>query len=100
MRFKHERTLWYSETEDLAAQLANKTESELLDIFDDSDIIELRTCSDKKTTIIGRLLSLVIFPLLIIISMFKWALTGDRFLDSWFKKSKLLESIREYTGLK
>ena len=100
MRFKDERVLWFSETEILAAKLANKTEYELQEIFDESDIIELRTGKAKKVSFIGRFLSLIVFPLLVVLSLFKWLLTGDRYLDSWFKRSAFLELIREFCGLK
>ncbi len=100
MRFKNERVLWHSETEDLAAKLVGKSKDEIQDIFEDNDVISLKTCEKIKVTIIGRLLCIPVFLLMVIVSVFKWFMTGDRYLDSWFKKYKTLEIVREYTGLK
>jgi hypothetical protein len=92
--------LWYAETEDLSHKLANKSARELQEIFDSGDIIELRTAKDKRVNTIGRLLSVPTFVLLILLSGVKWLVTGDRYLDSWFKQSKILSKIIEYTGIK
>ncbi len=100
MRFKHERVLWHSETEDLAAKLVGKSKDEIQDIFEDSDVISLKTGDKIKVTIIGRLLCIPVFILMVVVSILKWFITGDRYLDSWFKKYKTLERVREYTGLK
>lgn len=100
MRFKDEKEMWYADTEHLAAKLADKSQKEIQEILDDRDVIKLRSCERSSISFLGRLSSIVVFPSLIILMAVKWLVSGDRYLDSWAKKYKFLNSIINFSGIK
>ncbi len=100
MRFKDERNMWHSETEDLAEALADKSASEIQEILDEHDVITLRTGERERLNIFNRLFWIAAFPILFSLFCVKWLLTGDGHLDSWAKKFKPLELVFKYSGVK
>lgn len=91
--------MWYSETEVLAARLANKDQCDIQEILDDHDVIRLQSQERNKLNIFNRLFLAFSFPFLIILFCIKWLLTGDGHLDSWAKKFKPLSLIFKFSGI-
>ena len=100
MRFSDEKHMWYSDTEKLAEKLANRTEQQVQDILDTHHVIKLTTGDRPDVTALGRVTMVLLFVPLVIATVVKWFLTGDRYLDSWVKRSKLLTRLVEYAGIK
>lgn len=96
MRFKDERQLWYSEVEDLSEMLANKTAEEVNLILDDADVIRLQSSEQPKAGIPSRLFGVVLWPIFVLILCVKWLICGDRYLDSWGRKSKTFDWFLEF----
>lgn len=100
MRFKDEKQLWHSDTEYLAKQLANKSTIEIQEILDQHDVIALSSTERPGVNIIGRLLLPVVFIVVALISIIKWIITGDRFIDSIAKRYSWFNTVLTYTGIK
>lgn len=100
MRFSDEKHMWYADTEKLAEKLANKTERQVQDILDEHNVIKLITGDRPSVTALGRVTMVLLFIPLVIATVVKWFLTGDRYLDSWVKRSKVATRLIEYTGIK
>ena len=98
MRFKDEKVLWWAETEALAARLADKNQQELLEIFEENDVVRIHSCDRPKISIFNRVMSIFTFPVFIILMGVKWLLTGDQYLESWCKRSKALEFLFKISG--
>ena len=92
--------MWHAETENLSARLANKTKREIQEILDEHDVVTLRSGEREKLNIFNRLFWLMSFPVLFILFLVKWLLTGDGHLDSWAKKFKPLGLVFKYSGVK
>ena len=90
MRFTDEKPMWYADTEALACRLADKSASDIQEILDDHDVITLASKERPNTTILERLAILIVGPIALILCAIKWALTGDHYLDSWEKKSRIV----------
>ena len=99
MRFKDEREMWSADIEALAAQLSNKSNDEVEEILDAHDVIKLRSCDGPKSTLVNRLALILFVPILILVTGIKWLCTGDRYLDSWEKRNKILRNILKISGL-
>lgn len=100
MRYLDERELWYTETEELAERLANKSARDIQAILDDHDVIKLRSTARPKATAFNRLmLVLLTIPLLLLCSI-KWCFTGNFFLDTWEKKYKVIAWAIEIMGVR
>lgn len=100
MRFSDEKYMWYADTEKLAEKLANKTERQVQDILDEYNIIKLTTGDRPDVTALGRVTTVLLFIPLVIATVVKWFLTGDRYLDSWVKRSKLVTRLITWAGIK
>lgn len=98
MRFKDEKYMWYADTEILAAKLANKSKREVQRILDDHDVIKLNSCDRPKLKWFNRLSWIVLIPFFMLLFIIKWFITGDGHLDTWFKKSKILNYLYNFTG--
>lgn len=93
MIFSNEKELWYAETEILARQLANKSEDEIMAIFDSSDVIQLRVSERPQGKIIDRIMLPFSWSILFILCCVKYLLTGSWYIDSWAKKNKVVKLI-------
>lgn len=100
MRFKDEMHMWYSDTEMLAGKLANKNVSEIQEILDEHDVIKLRSCERDGLNIFNRIFMMISFPFLLMLYGAKWMFTGQGGLDTWAKKSKLLQLVITWGGYK
>ena len=100
MRLKSERILWQPEIEELAKRLANKNEYELIEIFEDNDVVEVRTMNIPRITTLGRVLSIIVWPMLAMTCFIKWVFTGNSTLDGTSKRSKMLQRVLDFTGIK
>ena len=100
MRFKDEKQMWYADTEMLAARLANKDKLDVQEILDSADVITLRSTERPKAKLINRISLVVLYPALVVVSVVKWLLTGDRFFDSWAKKSRWFSAVLDFAGIK
>lgn len=97
MIFTDEKEMWYSETEKLAEKLSNKTQREIQEILDESDVIALRSIDrPKDNKILNRFVFILLFVPLLLLSAIKWIFTGDKYLDSWFKKYKMLDKLFKF----
>ena len=99
MRFTDEKPMWYADTEMLAKQLSNKTEREVQEIFDKHDVIKLKSTKRPSASFMNRLVLVIVFIPLVILSFIKWVVTGDRYLDSWVKKNRALGFIVRLAGI-
>lgn len=95
MIFSDERELWYAETENLARQLANKSEEEIMSIFDRSDVIQLKASERPNGKIIDRIMLPFTWVILLILCCVKYIVTGSWYIDSWVKRSKVLRIIAD-----
>tara|TARA_B110000977_G_scaffold50548_1_gene68655 strand:+ start:121 stop:429 length:309 start_codon:yes stop_codon:yes gene_type:complete len=100
MLFKDEQIMWFPEKENLIGRLANKSEREIDLEMRDSEVIILRLRDKPKAPAIGRILMPVIMIFFLILMFIKWVITGEKYLDSWCKKFKFLDSLSEFAGLK
>jgi hypothetical protein len=100
MRFTDERELWCSDVEDIAEKLANKDLHAVLDILEVNNVICLTSIDRPKTSALGRISSVPVFAVLMVASLIKWVVTGDRYLDSWIKRSKSIGSLIKWCGIK
>lgn len=99
MRFSDEKQMWYVDTERLAKQMANKSEQELFDIFYEHDIIKIVSTDRPRVTTFNRLMFVVLFIPLSILAATKWVVSGDKYLDSWAKKYKLVGWLYKLIGV-
>lgn len=98
MIFSDERELWYAETQSLARQLANKSEDEIMAIFNQSDVIQLRESKRPDGKIIDRIMLPFTWFFLLILCCVKYVLTGSWYIDSWVKKNRILKIIAASLG--
>ena len=98
MRFTDEKPMWYADTERLAKQLANKTERDIQDILDKHDVIKLRSTERPSESLMNRVVLVVVFIPFVMLSLIKWMVTGDMYLDSWIKKNRVLGFIVRLAG--
>ena len=96
MRFTDEKVMWYADVKMLAKELCNKSEREVMEVLARNDVIKLHSGKRPKQTALARLSQFVIVPILIPISFLKWIITGDRYLNSWCKKSRALDAMMNY----
>ena len=99
MRFSDEKQMWHADTERLVKQMANKSEQELLDIFDKHDIIKIVSTDRPEVATFNRLMFVLLFIPLTVLAATKWMVSGDRYLDSWAKKYKLVGWIYKLIGV-
>lgn len=92
MIFSDERDLFVSEIEDLSQKLANKSAKEIEQILDDGNyrLMYLAYKGDDLNTFKNRLALPFIVPILCIICLIKWIISGDYYLDSWARKFKIV----------
>jgi len=100
MRFYDEKCLWYSETETLADQMENKTAREIQEIFDDHDVVRIRSCNRPQTTMVGRLLFPIVAISFLLIMPIKWIITGNSYFDAVSCKYKWIRKLTDYVGIK
>lgn len=100
MRFSDEKYMWYADTEKLAEKLANKTERQVQEILDEHDVIKLRSGKRPTVTFLGRITMLLLVVPFTIAAVIKWCATGDIYLDSWVKRSKLVTRLVTWAGIK
>jgi hypothetical protein len=99
LRFKDEKPMWHADTERLSRKLENKSSADIQTILDEYDVIYLRSCERPKTTLFNRIILCMCAPIFVFLSSAKWMLTGDRFLDSWCKNSKILSCLFKLSGI-
>ena len=88
MIFSDEKELWFSEQDTLAHLLANKSQSDIFDILDNYKSILVKV-GKPKYTVAQRLIqisTIPLMPILLILMLVKWVLTGDKYLNSWLNK--------------
>ena len=90
-----ERNLWFSEQDDLACLLADKSQEEIFEILEDYKSILVKSRRSRYTAIQRsiQILTLPLVPILFLIMFIKWIFTGDKYLDSWFRKVGLTTEI-------
>ena len=92
MIFSDERDLFVSEIADLSEKLANKSAKEIENILDDGNyrVVYLRYKGEDLNTLKNRLALPLILPILCIMCIIKWLISGDFSLDSWTRKYKIV----------
>lgn len=98
MRYLDEKVMWYAETEELSYKLENKSAREIQQILDKNDVIKLRSTKRPKTTMFNRVMFVMLFLPIMLLCSTKWCITGDFYLDSWEKKSRVLTFILNLMG--
>ena len=95
MIFSDERNIWFSEQEDLAGMLANKSKDDVFEILEDYKSILVKKGKPRYTAIqrFVQILTLSLVPFLFILMFIKWVFTGEKHLDSWFRKAGLTNEI-------
>jgi hypothetical protein len=99
MIFTDERDIWFSDQDELASKLANKSHEDIFNILEDYKSILVVSGSPRYTATqrLIQLLSAPLIPFLILLMGVKWVLTGDKYLDSWLKRIGLTTEItRKY----
>tara|TARA_B110000902_G_scaffold69158_1_gene81936 strand:+ start:378 stop:683 length:306 start_codon:yes stop_codon:yes gene_type:complete len=88
MKTQNRKTIYSQEQEDIAALLANKSRDDIYDILEVYDSVLVLTFTGKYTAIQRaiQILTVPIIPLFFILMGIKWIVTGDKYLDSWFRK--------------
>tara|TARA_R110000851_G_scaffold173075_1_gene319386 strand:+ start:94 stop:399 length:306 start_codon:yes stop_codon:yes gene_type:complete len=88
MKTQKRHTIYNQEQEDLAALLANKSRDDIYDIIGGREYVMLPILNPKYTAIqrATQLLTIPVIPLFFILMGIKWIVTGDKHLDSWFRK--------------
>ncbi len=88
MKTQNRKTLYSDEMEDLADLLANKSRHEIYDILEEYDSVLVLTFTGRYTAMqrATQILTIPVIPLFFILMGIKWIVTGDKYLDSWFRK--------------
>lgn len=94
MLFKGERVLWCAEVEKIASLMANKSAEEIEEILEQYDVVSIKAIDRPKESALRRLVKALLFiPVHLgafLLMGVKWLITGDQYLDSWIKRSRLL----------
>jgi hypothetical protein len=88
MIFSDERNIWFSEQEDLAGRLANKSEDDIFEILEEYKSILVKKGKTRYTGMqrLIQILTIPLMPVLVILMFVKWVCTGDKYLDSWLRR--------------
>lgn len=99
MRFKDEKYLWNADVEAIAEMIANKSKEDVLQVFDNYDVIKLTSIERPKVTAFNRLMFVLLFIPLATTAGIKWMMTGDAYLDTWAKKYVFVGRIFKIIGI-
>ena len=88
MKTQNRKTIYMQEQEDLADLLANKSRHEIYNILEEYDSIVLPILNQKYTPMqrAVQVITIPTIPFLLSLMGFKWIITGDKYLASWFRK--------------
>ena len=101
--FKSERSLFESEKVWLARALANKTENEIYEVLDEEPYVLYRLPDPVPGSVWYRMLRTLVFVpatlSLLSLSVVRYIMTGDRYLNAWADKYSAVRWLMEiYEG--